>query len=328
MVKITFGTILAGLNYYAGNTAERYEETTINIGSAPLKTFLLKDSISISQQGDKAEILFNNVPAGKHRFCIRGPNGILKWRSVICDVSSGNEEFNFTIISIPAADTTFTAEKFEEEIELPRTDDIPDLDEDLNITSMDVAILSSHIDIDGEGNISKGDDWTILQSDLNFDYDFKLKPATSINHKKFIRVSPLQSLNLNMSNPITGIGAFFIQDKINAMIRRTVENIVNKQIRKQLKKRVKDEFGDSDALDNVTATVLSGAIIEDGTQTVNPTGNQPQTIPLHKLQLIIDISVPSELITNSTQGKGCFGILMLLTTGIVFSVLALLLSTI
>lgn len=189
-VTINLGTLLAGLNYYAGKTAERYEETTLPTG-AGIKAFIRKDSITISQPGDKATLVFNNVPAGKHRFCIRNSNNVLMWRSVIHTISTGNETFNFSIISVPANETTFAADKFEDEIELPRTEDIPDLDEDLNITDMDVAIKSDHIDIDGEGNISKGDDWTILQSELDFDYDFKLKPATSINHKKIIRVVPI-----------------------------------------------------------------------------------------------------------------------------------------
>lgn len=131
-------------------------------------------------------------------------------------------------------------------------------------------------------------------------------------------------MTLNLSNIITGIGVFFIQDKVNGMIKSTVEGIVNKQVRKQLKSRVKDQFGDSDALDSVTATVLSSNIIEDGTTTVNPSVGPPMTIPVNKLQLIVDISIPSELITGAVSGRtGCLGTVLFFAAGITISALML-----
>jgi hypothetical protein len=166
---------------------------------------------------------------------------------------------------------------------VPKTFDIDGLDEDLTITTLDLAILSRHLDIDGEGTISKGNEWSLLKSDFRFDYDFNLEPANHVPADRFVRVVKRNDLSLQLSNPLTSIGGFFMRDKIEGMIRRSINKAVNGAIQKELRKRTSSLS--SSQRDQVTATISSIEIVRGS--------NGPD----RGLQLSVDVSIPSAAVT-------------------------------
>jgi hypothetical protein len=308
-ITINLNTIGAQVSYFGGATGEWYFEAPDPLTGVP--TFTRRRSVAINQPNLVATLIFNNVPAGRSRFCVRGSDDKLRWRSPVLDIETGNETFAFHIVAIAPEETLFDSSQFEDEIDLPITQNLDDLDEDLVITSLDLTMKDDHIDIDGEGKLAKGADWTILSSELDYDYDFNIKPIDSINHKRFVKIDPVANLTLNLSNPITGFGAWLMQDKLNETIREILRKKIDKQIRKQLEDRVGSQFGDDPAIELVTATVVDSKIIEDGTETVtSPTGGTV-TVPIHKLQLLLDISIPSSLLQSSTGGGGCLNTVLL-----------------
>lgn len=308
-VKINLHTSFAGQSYFGGNNAERYEE---DFRANGIPVFERREIIRISQPAGVANLVFATVPAGKCRVCVRSGSGNLIWRSPLLMISTGNEEFNFTVISVPEGETTFSADQFEREIALPFVADIEGLDEDLVISKIDVAIKRQHIDIDGEGKLAKGSDWTILASDLQFDYDFEITPTESIDTELTVNIRPTSSLSLSMSNPITGFGLLFMQDQVNFMLKSTIRKIINAQIASQIQKGASDALGGEGSTEMVTATVSSCEIIQDGTTVSQPLpGGSTSAIPVNKLKMLVDISLPTELVTKNIAGgskKGCLGI--------------------
>jgi hypothetical protein len=302
-VTITLNTLAAGSDYFDGMRAERYDEVQV-LGTT---LFIRSQEFAVNQNGLQATLVFDNVPNGRHRFCIREPTGLIRWRSPILRTATGTEVFAFHVVAVPAAETTFDSDQFQREIEVPVIEDIPDLDEDLTITSLDVTIKVDHIDIDGEGKIAKDGEWTILKSDLDFDYDFTLEPRDSIDHRRFVKVVSFHSLTLHLENPVTGVGAWFLQDKIDATIRATIRRIIDKQLRKQLRRSARREFGDGDDISMVTATVLKCDLIDGPvTTTALPTGGSV-TGPSRQLQLVLDASIPSSMVSS---GGGCLGVII------------------
>jgi len=306
-VTIVLNTIAIGLSHFAGQNAERHDLEQVVLGFSPVPVFVKKDSFVISQSADAAELVFNGVPNGTHRFCIRGADGKLKWRSSSLETTTGYEKFSFMITQVPLSEVTFGAEDLKNQIgdALPITEDIPGLDEDLNITEIDIRLKSDHIDLEGEGNIAKGDDWTILKSTFEFDYDFTLQPARDLDKKKLLRVAPEQPLSLNLSNLITGVGVACMEKEINNKIRETVEKLLNKKIDDRMRAAIGARFAGNQLTEQITATVIDVNTVEAGTTSVEISPGVNVPLPIRKLQFIIDVSIPSGLI--STGKSGCMG---------------------
>ena len=187
-------------------------------------------------------------------------------------------------MAIALADTTFNADILTGEFAVPKTFDIDGLDEDLTITTLDLAILSRHLDIDGEGTISKGNEWSLLKSDFRFDYDFNLEPVNHVPSDRFVRVVKKNEISIQLSNPLTSISAFFVRDKIEGMIRKSINKAVNGAIQNELRSRTSRLS--SSQRDQVTATISS-------IQTV-----RSSTSPDRSLQLTVDVSIPSAAVTS------------------------------
>ena len=303
-VRITIYTPLVGTGYYDGLTAERFAEEQIDSGPAPITTFVRRDGFVVSQSGDSVQLLFNDVPGGRHRIRLKdSDSGKTFWRSPLLPISNGNGDFRFTLIQPPVEQLTFAGADFEAQIELPIVQDIPDLDEDVKIDSLDIDIRDAHIDVDGSGVIAKGEEWTILQSDLSFDYDFSLEPSKSLDANRLLRVLSVGPLTLNLSNPVTGVGAACMENEIKERIRENLEAELNRRINARLRDEIGDRFGQSELIEQVTATVLSVKHLRTGETVVElPNGNSV-SVPTYSLQMMVDISVPTALI--STGNSGC-----------------------
>jgi len=284
-VSIKLNTLLAGsLNYFAGMNAERHSTQISPSSAAGVMGLTQMEQYPIRQNTAVANLTFDRVPAGEHFFCVRGSGGQLRWRSPALQIRTGNEQFSFHIVAIALADSTFDADTLTSGLAVPKTFDIDGLDEDLTIATLDLAILSRHLDIDGEGTISKGNEWSLLKSDFRFDYDFNLEPVNHVPADRFVRVVKKNDISLQLSNPLTSIGSFFMRDKIERMIRRAINNAVNGAIQKELRKRTSSLS--SSQRDQVTATINSIEIVRGSN------GSE------RCLQLSIDVSIPSAAVTS------------------------------
>jgi hypothetical protein len=283
-VTINLNTLLAGsLNYFSGMTAERHSPLNPVTPMPGGLDLIRMDQHRISQNGPAATLTFARVPAGVHHFCVRGSDGLPRWRSPALQVTSGNEQFSFNIVGVDPADTTFKAKALTDGFSVPQTFDLDGLDEDLRITSLDLDIFRTHLDVDGQGMISKGDDWSPLKSSISFDYDFNLTPTKSIPADRFIRVEKAADINLQLSNPLTSIGAFFMRDTIEKMIARSINNAVNEAIEAQLRRHTSNI--PRSLRNQVTATI--------GSITILRVGNEPS----RSLRVLIDVSIPSAAFT-------------------------------
>ena len=309
-VTLKLATFLTNQNnYLSGYKAQLLVRQTLFPATG---LFAIVETQVISNPGYDITVNFSQNVTGPFRMVIRDQDNKLRWRSVELQPHADGSPFRYSLVAIDQDRTTLTGSDMTATLDLPMVEDIDGLDEDLVIEKVKVVVHDDHITVMPKGKVAKGEDWTILKSDFDINYKMSLARSTSVIPTQMVKVTS-RDLQMNFSNPVTGIGANCVKDNIRDQVSTSIRRSINDAIENQLRDQVAGQFGGDNPLnDEVSATVLSVDAIQTGTENVT-IGGISQSFPVFSLRLVVEASIPSPLIEAQTGGRsGCFGMLLLL----------------
>ena len=309
-VTLKLGTVLTNqTNYLSGFKAQLLVRQTVFPATG---LFSVVETQVISNPGHDITVNFAQNVNGPFRMVIRDGDNKLRWRSVELQPHADGSPFRYSLVAIEEDRTTLTGSDMTATLDLPMVEDIDGLDEDLVIEKVTVVVHDDHITVMPKGKVAKGDDWTILKSDFDINYKMSLSRSTSVIPTQMVKVTS-RDLQMNFSNPVTGIGANCVRDSIRDQVSTSIRRSINDAIEDQLRNQVAGQFGDNNPLNNeVSATVLSVDAIQTGTENIS-VGGINQSFPVFSLRLVVEASIPSQLIRAQTGARsGCFGMVLFL----------------
>ncbi len=322
-VSIQLSTFFAegAYSYFQSCTAELYSKNTIS-GFA----FRQRVSIENSNSDHIWNINFTIAVSGNVIVCIRrnGSNKLV-WRSPEIVQARETLPIKFSIISINKEETTFSRQKLKQNLPpLPIKVRMPESGDSMSVSNTEFHVHRDDIEVEGSGILETVA--LILRSRFQFDYDFNVKPSTSILHSELLGLSTVE-FNLHFDNLVTEVLSSCVEGEIKVRVRTLLEEELNKAIFAKLTEMVGAALdSDDSARDSISATVQNVDLIQTGTVTIPEAIPDLEAMPdipgggdvliIRSLEILIDVSVPTRLITETVSQPrsttGCLTILMVI----------------
>ncbi len=281
-------------------TLHQHETATLQTGG---------DLATYSQQAT-----FNSLAPGTARFWIMH-EGVILWRSGDVVLTDDDQLFRYTLYPMEGEETTYGESRLEDELELPiitsaeEGEDDPDEANTISaIEELTINIKSDHLRFNGEGYYGSralyesegGVD--LLASNFQFEYKVRIEASKAPSAAHLLQVTPVEPIQIGFANPLVGFFALFLQQRINDDTREAIEADLNGRVQDEIEARVGAMTDDAALIARTTASVRKITIHFDVEEE-------------DFLEFELILSIPTELVEESTSGGCSLGASVLVAAG-------------